>query len=78
MLDAKSAKERSMTADKELSDTQLEYIEREITKACDCGHTSVDLKGKFQSTTEKRLKDMGYVVKFFDDQREGTWTIISW
>ncbi len=78
MLDAKSAREKTMTADKELSDTQLEYIEREITGACSRGHRSVDLKGAFQSTTVKRLKDMGYTVNLFSDQREGTWTTISW
>ena len=78
MLDAKSAKERSMMADKELSDTQLEYIESKITNACNHGHRSVDLKGTFQSTTVKRLKDMGYTVKLFSGQREETWTAISW
>lgn len=78
MLDAKSAREMSMTADKEISDKQLEYIECKITKACNDGHTSVNLKGTFQSTTAKRLEDLGYVVKFFDDQRDGAWTTISW
>ena len=79
MLDAKSARERSMTADKELSDKQLEYIEREITNACNHGRRSVDLKGTFQLNTVKRLRDMGYTVNLFDDQKEGaTWTTISW
>jgi hypothetical protein len=79
MLDAKSARERSMTADEELSDKQLEYIEREIINACNHSRRSVDLKGMFQSTTVKRLRDMGYTVNLFDDQKEGkTWTAISW
>ncbi len=79
MLDAKSAREKSMTAVEELSDKQLEYIEREITNECNHGHRSVDFTGTFQSTTVKRLRDMGYIVNLFDDQKEGeTWTTISW
>lgn len=78
MLDAKSAREMSMAADKERSDMELKAVEHEITKACDNGHTSVNIKGKLQSTTTKRLENMGYVVKFFDDQQDGAWTTISW
>lgn len=79
MLDAKSARERSMMADKEISDKQLEYIEHQITNACNHSRRRTNLKGTFRSTTVKRLRDMGYTVNIFDDQKEGeTWTTISW
>jgi len=79
MLDAKRARELSMEADKGRSDAELEAVEHEINGACDYGHTSVSHKGKLLSTTAKRLENLGYVVTFYDDQREGTiWTTISW
>lgn len=79
MLDAKSAREKSMDADRGRSDMELEVVEREIINACNNGRMSVDIKVKLLSSTIKRLEDMGYIITFIDDQREMTaWTTISW
>lgn len=78
MLDAKSAREKAVTAERGRSDAELETIEREITKACNDGRTHACVEGKFLSATVKRLEELGYTVEFTDSQIEGPWTTISW
>lgn len=78
MLDAKSAREKAVTAERGRSDAELETIEHEIIKACNDGRTHACIGGKFLSATVRRLKELGYTVEWNDNQRDGTWTTISW
>lgn len=79
MLDAKSAREKSMKVNEECAAVELGAMERQILEACKYGHTSVDVKGKLNPTTVKRLEELGYVVTHTDrHDLDGTWTTISW
>lgn len=79
LITAKAAREMSVKVNEERSVAELEAAEHQIAEACKYGHTSVDVKGKFQSTTVKRLEELGYVVKVTDyNDLDGTWTTISW
>lgn len=79
MLDAKSAREKSMKTNEECAAVELGAMERQIFEACKRGRTSVSVKGKLNSATVKRLEELGYVVKNTDyNGLDGTWTTISW
>ena len=79
LITAKAAREMTARINEQRSVAELEAIENQISEACKYGHTRADVKGKLQSTTVKRLEELGYVVTHTDyHDLDGTWTTISW
>lgn len=79
MLDAKSAREKSVKVNEECAIVELGAMERQVLEACKYGRTSTDVKGKLNPTTVKRLEELGYTVTNTDyNDLDGTWTRISW
>lgn len=79
LITAKAAREMSAKINEQRSVAELEAIENQISEACKYGHTRADVKGKLQSTTVKRLEELGYGVEVVDyNDLDGVWTSISW
>lgn len=78
MINAKTAYAKTKKSEAELYGHELNIVENTILDACSKGHSSVNVGGRLSNYTVNMLKDLGYEVKFTDDQRDGAWTSIEW
>ena len=78
MMDANKARDLMNAAREKLADKELSEIELKINEECRSGRDKLVIKGKIASFTQAKLQHLGYNVTVNDDQREGTWTTISW
>lgn len=78
MIDAKTAYKKTKKSEAELYGHELNIVENAILDACSKGHSSTGIGGRLSNYTVNTLKDLGYEVKFTDDQRDGAWTSIEW
>jgi hypothetical protein len=81
MINAKEAKKRTDANLERIAESELEAIEKRITKATAEGFSAIQLNegATLNNATIKVLKDLGYSVKTDYDQRENeSWTTISW
>ena len=78
MMDANKARELMVASREKLMSKELSEIELKINNECRSGYDKLIIKGKISSYTQEKLRQLGYKVNTTDDQREGTWTTISW
>lgn len=78
MMDANKARDLMNASREKLADKELSDIELKINNECRSGYNKLVIKGRITQFTQNKLQHLGYKVKIEDDQREGTWTTISW
>lgn len=78
MIAAKTAYKRAKESEAALHEREINIVENEILFACSKGYTGVNIDGKLSDYVVNMLKDLGYEVKFTDNQRDGAWTDIAW
>lgn len=78
MIDAKTAYEKTKEIEAGIHEQELHRTEHAILAAISNGHTSANINGKLSNYVVNVLKDLGYEVKFTDNQRDGAWTSIEW
>ena len=78
MMDANKARDLMNASREKLASEELSKIELKINDECRAGRDKLVIKGRIAQFTQNKLQHLGYKVKIEDDQREGTWTAISW
>lgn len=78
MLDAIKARALTKVARDKQANAELSEIELKINDECRAGRNKLIIRGRVASFTQNKLQHLGYKVTVEDDQREGTWTAISW
>lgn len=78
MMDANKARDLMNASREKLASEELSKIELKINDECRAGRDKLVIKGRISQFTQNKLQHLGYKVKIEDDQREGTWTAISW
>lgn len=79
MLSAEGARTRMYTNKGHLVEMQLNYLEKQIEKACLDGYGQVEVTGQYlwQDTVAK-LRDLGYAVDVYSRYKNDTSYLISW
>lgn len=78
MMDAIKARALTKVARDKQASAELSEIELKINDECRAGRNKLIIRGRVASFTQNKLQHLGYKVTVEDDQREGTWTAISW
>ena len=78
MMDANKARDLMNASREKLASAELSDIELKINDECRAGRNKLVIRGQIAQLTQNKLQHLGYKVKIEDDQREGTWTSISW
>lgn len=78
MMDANKARDLMNASREKLASEELSKIELKINEECRAGRDKLVIKGRIAQFTMNKLQHLGYKVKIEDDEREGTWTAISW
>lgn len=79
MISAEEALKLSKTKTSVIIDEQLKEIDAQVKIAAHLGIRKVTFYKTFYTTTEDKLKELGYKIhSWVGDQREGSITTISW
>lgn len=78
MLDAIKARALTKVSREKQTNAELSQIELKINDECRAGRDKLFIKGRIAQFTQNKLQHLGYKVTIEDDQREVTWTTISW
>lgn len=78
MMDANKARDLMNASREKQASAELSEIELKINEECRAGRNKLVVRGRIAQLTQNKLQHLGYKVKIEDDQREGTWTNISW
>jgi hypothetical protein len=62
----------------EKAEVQSAKVESAILRAIQSGQRSVSLGESLEQAVSNKLKNMGYETKYHSDQRDGSFTTITW
>ena len=75
---AEEARKLSDSINNDNATKQLNTIFNLIKTGCNKGENDVIYNGSMMKSVKKHLENLGYTLKHFSDQRDGTYSNISW